>query len=1089
MKTHNINPYYDDFDELKNFHQILFRPGYPVQARELTQLQSILKNQIEKFGNHIFQQGSIVIPGNSRGEIGVSYVKVEPTFNSLVINPSDFLNKEVIGQSSGVKGIIKTVVDATDTDPITFYISYTSGGVIQNESNGKLTFDSGEDIQVSGTSIIATVKSDTDAIGVGSIAHINQGVYYVNGTFVTVATQSMVIDKYDVNPSCHVLLKIIEEYIDSDIDSTLLDPAQGSYNFAAPGANRYKISLELVTLPLDSAISDNYVEIMRYESGVLVEHARTPKYNELEKSLARRTYDESGDYVVSGLNGTIREHLRESNNGGLDPNGLRSNYVVSVSPGKAYIKGFEIESIANTNIVLPKARTSDHVKFKEYATRIEYGQYIYVSDVKGNLGISTRTTVDLYNDNDPTNGSATKVGTCKVASIDYYAGAPDSLNTIYILYIVSPIFLNSSYSLINVGGIRTTNGSATVVHQLNAPMTIGTHNIGNIVNNGTSTRTATVKYWNPAQGDLFVYKHSHTAEIPLTGERITNATTLASADVLKITSIVSGGQNSSIFELPVDYTKSIKNETGFYDHQYVVQKQLSITTNSSGTGSVTISSGVIRPPEVGTFSAFNSSGPVSVSLFALNVSGDQLSISGGPASSLITISCVVEKDAVVPRTKTLTTAIETVTLNAGATKVSLSKPDAYRINSISHSSGDVTGSFTLDNGQTDYEYLLSGIRPKTGVTLTGTLNVTYEYFQHSDGDFFCVDSYAGNTGYEDFYLIYESKSTGKILNLKNCIDTRPSVNSSGTYSGGGAVVGDSFIDGERFSSTLQYYVPRIDVLVINKDNTISVIQGIPSENPVTPKVPSDVLSIESYFVPAYTESVIDILLTRYDVNRSTMRDIAKLKARVDVLEKFSTLSASESALINTDVVDEKSGLVRFKTGYLVENFKTPLTIADTNSSQFMATFDGGKLKPSMESMLCPVDVITAESSGYTNTNGFVTLPYTEKVFATQGVSSRITNLNPFLVISWDGTLRLTPNSDSWIETFDLPEIFNRRTETVTVTRWVPSPIAAPVVGNTQSVIFGNSNDSGFDGSFDSSFGGFSDSSSSDSSEGSFSGDV
>ena len=43
----NYDPYYDDFDEDKNFMRVLFRPGYSVQARELTQLQTILANQIE----------------------------------------------------------------------------------------------------------------------------------------------------------------------------------------------------------------------------------------------------------------------------------------------------------------------------------------------------------------------------------------------------------------------------------------------------------------------------------------------------------------------------------------------------------------------------------------------------------------------------------------------------------------------------------------------------------------------------------------------------------------------------------------------------------------------------------------------------------------------------------------------------------------------------------------------------------------------------------------------------------------------------------------------------------------------------------
>ena len=72
----NINPYYDDFDKNNNFYRVLFKPGTPVQARELTTLQSILQNQIESFGSHIFKEGSMVIPG------GITY---DSTYYSIKI--------------------------------------------------------------------------------------------------------------------------------------------------------------------------------------------------------------------------------------------------------------------------------------------------------------------------------------------------------------------------------------------------------------------------------------------------------------------------------------------------------------------------------------------------------------------------------------------------------------------------------------------------------------------------------------------------------------------------------------------------------------------------------------------------------------------------------------------------------------------------------------------------------------------------------------------------------------------------------------------------------------------------------------------
>jgi hypothetical protein len=59
------SPYFDDFNEEKQFLQMLFKPGYAVQARELTQLQSILQNQISKVSDHLFVDGTKVFGGEA----------------------------------------------------------------------------------------------------------------------------------------------------------------------------------------------------------------------------------------------------------------------------------------------------------------------------------------------------------------------------------------------------------------------------------------------------------------------------------------------------------------------------------------------------------------------------------------------------------------------------------------------------------------------------------------------------------------------------------------------------------------------------------------------------------------------------------------------------------------------------------------------------------------------------------------------------------------------------------------------------------------------------------------------------------------
>jgi hypothetical protein len=72
----SLAPYYDDFNDDKGFHKLLFRPGRAVQARELTQLQTILQNQMARFGQNIFLEGTVVIPGGVTIDTNYEYVKL-----------------------------------------------------------------------------------------------------------------------------------------------------------------------------------------------------------------------------------------------------------------------------------------------------------------------------------------------------------------------------------------------------------------------------------------------------------------------------------------------------------------------------------------------------------------------------------------------------------------------------------------------------------------------------------------------------------------------------------------------------------------------------------------------------------------------------------------------------------------------------------------------------------------------------------------------------------------------------------------------------------------------------------------------------
>ena len=115
----NISPYYDDFDESKNFLRMLFRPGYAVQARELTQAQTILQNQVDRFGSHMCEDGSKVL-GAGVTTRPVSFLRVHPSYEFDGAPRSADINQLIgfdIKQPSATAGVEDTrarVIHALD---------------------------------------------------------------------------------------------------------------------------------------------------------------------------------------------------------------------------------------------------------------------------------------------------------------------------------------------------------------------------------------------------------------------------------------------------------------------------------------------------------------------------------------------------------------------------------------------------------------------------------------------------------------------------------------------------------------------------------------------------------------------------------------------------------------------------------------------------------------------------------------------------------------------------------------------------------------------------------------------------------------
>ena len=360
----NLNkfPYFDDFDPDNSFYRVLFRPGYSIQSRELTTLQSILQNQVESLARSNFKQGSIVVPGELVVDRQYNFVKVSSFTNNLQI--TDYIGKKMTGNSSGIVATVVNATALTSTDSATLFVKYESGG----NTNTEQTFQEGETITAdspgSPTAIVGVsgnVKPTlSDAMGYGTAVTVKEGIYFINGTLVKNDTQTIILEKYNNTPTYKVGFIVSEQLTTPEEDLSLLDNAQGYSNFAAPGAHRLKMTVTLVSRPLDAPDQRDFVQLLQIKNGISTATVELSNTNGLiEDILARRTFDESGDYVVREFLLSLKESLATADNNGVytaAQGGSADKFVAVLEPGKAYVKGYEIETTSTRYVQIDKAR-------------------------------------------------------------------------------------------------------------------------------------------------------------------------------------------------------------------------------------------------------------------------------------------------------------------------------------------------------------------------------------------------------------------------------------------------------------------------------------------------------------------------------------------------------------------------------------------------------------------------------------------------------------------------------------------------------------------------------------------------------------
>ena len=466
----NVSPYFDDFSEPsigakdKNYYKVLFQPGKPIQTRELNTLQSILQNQIESFGSHIFKEGSMVIPGNVTYDNQFHAVKVNSQQYGVDVSTylQSFVGKTITGQASGITATVQFVqLPNSDVEYATLYVKYLNSDInyqinpfldgenlVSNETVGAI---------LAGTPFATTIAINSTSIG--SAASIDNGVYFIRGTFVSVPKQTILLDYYTNTPSYRVGLRVNEQIITEKDDSTLYDNSKGFTNYAAPGAHRFKISLTLTKKLLTDTNDTDFVEILRVKNGILQKVISKTSYSLIKDYLAQRTYDESGDYVVNpfqiSLNNSLNDRLgnngiffsNETTNQGNVPND--DLMCVKLSPGKAYVRGYDIEKTGVEIIDIQKprttqSRTSVNVPF-------EMGNLLRVNNISGAPKQKSEIYLQNQRKNSNTVAAGSTIGSARVYSFNVtdsaYTGAVTNWDLyLYDIQTYTELTLNQSVS-------------------------------------------------------------------------------------------------------------------------------------------------------------------------------------------------------------------------------------------------------------------------------------------------------------------------------------------------------------------------------------------------------------------------------------------------------------------------------------------------------------------------------------------------------------------------------------------------------------------------------------------------------------------
>lgn len=950
--------YKDDHADSDNYSRILFNAGRALQARELTQMQTIIQKEIKRFADNIFQKDGVptksggIAPNNT-----YAFVKIENDQNNSFDDIAALKGVVLTGANSSIKVKVYEAVASENSDPDTLYVQYLDNPNTQSPSvalTSSATVTPGE-VLSNGSNINLTVQttntSTNPAVGFGSQVEVGQSEFYVQGHFVFCPKQSVFLSKYNNNQTADIGFKVIQDVVTVTDTDALYDNQNATPNRSSPGADRYRIRLVL-TRRDQIVTGDTFVYFCRIESGQLVDQQSADEsFDKVRNHVATRVREINGDFIQKYWK------LR------VEPNGTNasSTLMLKVDPGTAYIDGFRAATTATRNIPIPKAR--DTILREEEQIGIDYGNYYYFDSGVGMLDIDTCEEVTLYAGFD---GADSAIGTAHIRAI---TEGTSSLRTGGYTYTRAPLYKahlfdifrdNYNYSLRDVKSIKSNTNS----HLVNLVQVTG--NVGSVVHEPKK---------NALLFDTPLRRPKSFTDVTLTFMKKYNFTASGTTHTITLT----------------DSGESFVGESDIIVASATEFAPAGITPNiQSGNKDVLFSgltNGVAYEAIVFVRKTNASAKTKTLTETTVTTSLD----SDGKGVNYLALG------------KSDVYSVERVTLNDS-------------------DGTDVFTSFLFDAGgrvthQDDSRLIYSG----GGFDSAGqSIFVRFKYLEPSvSGQFFAVNSYDGQLDY--LKVPGQKLPDGGILSLRDAIDFRPSTDGSGSFSSGSIcplpVPTDTIItDAEYYLPRAD----RLVVSKQGELRYITGSSSLNPKYPDVPVDCIDLYKLRLNANTMHTQDLRSTLIPRKGYTMQDINKLEEKVDRLEEMTTLSLLELNTKMMNVLDSAGNdraKSGFFvdNFKS-HSHSQTKSPEYRAaiDKRGKLLRPTF-----VEDCADLFYDSDHVGQLRTGVFG--DFVMLDHTEIAYVAQELASGTENLAPFYVPTIVGNLELSPETDSWKETQKIGE--------------------------------------------------------------------